>query len=169
MKTLLIIATLLLSTHALANEASKREKIHQLAKAQGLERMFQEQIDQSKANTSKLGIEFFDKLAKDSGVEASPDDPKVRELFVRFAEQSAALHSAKQLMDAWINAYGDDLSEADIDNMLRYYRSRLGQRDIHAAQSAMRSFSEAITKEQMARMTALSENLIKELKAISKK
>jgi hypothetical protein len=67
MKTLLLIVTLILSTSALANDASKREKIHQLAKAQGLERMFQEQIDQSREGSDAMAIDFFDKLAKDSG------------------------------------------------------------------------------------------------------
>ncbi|MFB9244859.1 hypothetical protein IV454_11825 [Massilia antarctica] len=70
MKILLLIASLLLSTHALADEASKRQKIRELARTQGLEQMFQVQIDQGKISTSKMGVEFFDKLAKDSGVEA---------------------------------------------------------------------------------------------------
>jgi hypothetical protein len=169
MKTLLLIATLFLSTQALANEASKREKIRQLAKVQGMEQMFQAQIDELKANSGTMAIEFFDKLAKDTGVEASPDDPKVRELFARFSQQLAALHTAKEYMETWTSSYGNDLSEADINNMLNYYRSPVGQRDTHASRSAMRSFTQAIMKEQMTRMTALTENLIKELKAITTK
>lgn len=169
MKTLLLVATLFLSTHALANEASKREKIQQLAKAQGMEEMFQAQIDEAKVNSGKMAIEFFDKLTKDTGVEASPDDPKVRELFAQFAEQLAALHTAKEYMDIWTSSYGKDLSEADIDKMLKYYRSPVGQRDTHASRSAMGAFTQTIMKEQMTRMTALTENLIKELAAVTTK
>lgn len=169
MKILLLIASLLLSTHALADEASKRQKIHELARAQGLEQMFQVQIDQGKSSTSKMGVEFFDKLAKDSGLEASPDDPEVRRLFTQLAERLAALHTAKEYMDAWSRSYGKELSESDIDNMLKYYRSPVGKRDIRASQSAMAAFSQTIVNEQMVRMTALTENMVKELKAITTK
>lgn len=169
MKTLLLIVTLILSTSALANDASKREKIHQLAKAQGLERMFQEQIEQSREGSDAMAIDFFDKLAKDSGLQASSEEPEVRKLLVRFAEQAGDLYTAREYMDAWTSTYGEGLSEADIDNMLQYYRSPVGQRDIGASQLAMRSFTQKIMKERTVRINALTENLIKDLKAITTK
>jgi hypothetical protein len=165
MKTILFLATLLLSTHALADEASKRAKITALAKVQGLEQMFQQQLDQSKASIAALGNDIFEKTMKENGAAASPDDPKAKEILKRYMERAALIYTAKEYADTWSRSYGKDLSEADLDKMLAYYRSPLGQRDVRATQAAMINFSEVVAKESQARLGALIEEMIKDLKA----
>lgn len=169
MKTIVLLAALFLPTHALANEASKRAKIVQLAKAQGLEQMFQQQLDQAKASSVAMRGDIVDKMLKDSGLEASPEDPKVRQILVRFAEKASMIYSAKEYVDIWSRYYGQEMSEADIDQMLTYYRSPLGRRDMRATQTAMTTFTDVIGKESQIRLTALTENMMKELKAIVQK
>lgn len=169
MKTILLLAALFLSTQAFANEASKRAKIVQLAKAQGLEQMFQQQLEQAKASTVAMSGDIVDKMFKDSGLEASPDDPKARQILVRFAEKASMIHTAKEYVDIWSRSYGQEMSEADIDQMLIYYRSPLGRRDMRATQTAMTAFTDVIGKESQVRLSALTENMMNELKATMQK
>ena len=165
MKTILFLATLLLSTHALADEASKRAKIVALAKAQGLEQMFQQQLDQSKASTAAFGNDLFNKMMQESGAPACPDDSKEKEILTRFLERAALIFTAKEYADTWSSSFGKDLSETDIDQMLAYYRSPLGQRDVRASHAAMTNFSEVVAKESQARLNALMADLVKDMKA----
>ncbi len=169
MKAIVVIAALLLSTHAFADEASKRAKILKLAEAQGLEQMFQQQVDQSKTNLATLGRDLAAKAVLDSGQATGGKNPRVEKLIERTVERATHLLSAKEYADIWSRNFGKDLTEADVDQMLVYYKSPAGQKDVRASQLAMGSFTSAIGAETQKRFKVLMDDLVKDLKAGAKK
>jgi hypothetical protein len=102
-------------------------------------------------------------------VPASPEDPQFKKIMVTYLERAALMFSAKEYADIWSRSYGQDLSEADIDQMLKYYNSPLGQRDVRASHAAMGKFSQTIAAESERRFTALSTEMLKELNAVKAK
>ncbi len=169
MKAIVVIAALLLSTHAMADEASKRAKILKLAEVQGLEQMFQQQVDQSKANLATLGRDLAAKAVIDSGQAMGGKNPRVEKLIERMVDHASHLFTAKEYADLWSRNFGKDLSEADIDQMLVYYKSPVGQKDVRASQLAMGSFASAIGAETQKRVKVLIDEFTKDLKAGAKK
>ena len=166
MKTILLFAALCLSLPATADDASKRAKILQLTKAQGLEQMFQQQLDSSKVELIKIGDDMFTGLMAENGVAAGAKDAEARKIMSKYLERMVSTISAKQYTDTWTSLYGQDLSEADIDKILAYYTSPLGQRDVKASQSAMEKFTPLVNKASAKEMTTLLVEMERELKAL---
>lgn len=163
-KTLLVLA-LLLSTFAQADEASKRAKIAQIVEAQGLQQMFQQQLDQYKVISADLGKNLYRKMLAESGVPEGQEIPKLERVFTKYLEGTATMFSAQELVASWSSFYGKDLSESDLDQILAYYQSAVGKKEVRASQLAMVGFSQAMAIDSQERLNASIGQLMADLKA----
>lgn len=168
MKHAIIIAALLVCTHAQADDASKRAKINKLAVAQGLELMFQQQLDASKVATIDMGKKMVASM-RDPKVPQTEIDKKIGPIFNRFVASAGAMFSARELVDSWSSHYGKDLTEAEIDKILAYYTSPIGQKDAKSSQAAMAGFSTAMNAEAEKRGMKLFDQLKSDMDAAFKK
>ncbi|MDR2208509.1 MAG: DUF2059 domain-containing protein [Azoarcus sp.] len=169
MKKILVFFALVLSTHVHADEASRQAKIAQIVEAQGLHQMLQEQLDQSKALAAEIGRDTFRKMLLEIGIAEGEETKALEQVLVEFNERCAVMFSAKELVAMWSAFYGKDLSEADLDKILAYYKSPTGKKDVRAAQIAMVEFSKAMNAEGQKRLNESIEQLISDLKtAIAK-
>jgi hypothetical protein len=146
MKNALLVLALLFTAPVFADEASKTAKIAELIKAQKLEEMMLESMEQSTAQLSDMGKRIFDQMLADTG-QAVTHDARIDAVFRRFMERTAKLVTAKEYVDIWAGFYGKDLSEAELDAILAYYHSPAGKKDTQSAQAAMRQFGPAIAAE----------------------
>jgi hypothetical protein len=158
MKRAVLIATLFLCAQAHADEASKRAKIGKLIAAQGMEQMFQQQLDSSKTALVELGTKIMHSLG-DANTPPSAAEKLVEPIFNRFVQDAGAMFTARELVDIWSSQYGKDLTEAEIDKILAYYSSPIGQKDVRAAQTAMVGFSATLNPESEKRAMKLLEKL----------
>jgi len=166
MKKMLVFFALILSAHAHADEASRQAKIAQILEAQGLHQMFQQQLEQAKESAVEFGKDIFRKLLSEDGISESKENPALEQVFAKYLERSAALFSAEELVATWSAFYGKDLSEADLDKILAYYKSPVGKKDVRASQAAMVDFSRVMDTEGQKRLNEAIGQLMADLKAV---
>ncbi len=164
MKYLVFAACLLISVTATADEANRQVKIAKIIEAQGIHKMFQQQIDQQTASAKDIGANLYRKILTENGLSSEQADPKVEQIFTRYIERCVSMFSAKEFVEIWSRYYGKNLSEADLEKILAYYTSPVGKKDVAASQAAMAGFSQVITVEMQKRMESAVEQLMRELK-----
>ncbi len=150
---------------AVADETTQREKIAKIIEAQGLTLMFQQQLDASKEAAGEIGRNIAKKLLTESGAPEGQQSPKVEQAIRRYMERCATMISAKELVDTWATYYGKSLSDAELDQVLAYYQSPIGRKDVLATQVAMAGFSQTLNTLGQERMNASIGQLMSELKA----
>lgn len=168
MKKLLIAIALIASSHAHADEASKRAKIAKLMVVQGLEQMMQQQMDQSTASLSGMAGKLFDSMVGDKSAADPAMLKRLRAVHERFLASAGTMFSAKEVVDSWSASYGKDLTEAEVDKILAYYMSPTGRKDIAASKAAMTEMGETLSTETEKRMFALLEQFKKDMDAAAK-
>lgn len=165
----LFMVALLACGVAVADETTQREKIAKIIEAQGLTLMFQQQLDASKEAAGEIGRNIAKKLLTESGVPEGQQSPKVEQAIRRYMERCATMISAKELVDTWAAFYGKNLSDAELDQVLAYYQSPVGRKDVLATQVAMAGFSQKINTLGQERMNVSIGQLMSELKTAFEK
>ncbi|QZA80957.1 DUF2059 domain-containing protein [Deefgea piscis] len=166
-KIYLFIIAVCFSTSVLASENNRDLKIAQIIEAQGLHQMFQSQLDQSKIAAQELGSDLVKKILRESGASEGDSNPKLEEAVNRNMARFSALFSAQDYVEMWTRFYGQSLSDAELEQILAYYKSSAGKKDVLASQSAMLQFAQEIHVEERKRMDVLTDQLISDLKAIT--
>jgi hypothetical protein len=165
MKYLLLAIALVFSGHVNANESARQAKISEIIEAQGLLQMFQQQLDQSKAQASDLGKNLYRKMLSESGINDGQENPKLERIFTQYIERCSTMFTAKEFVETWSRFYGSNLSEAELEKILAYYKSPVGKKDVAASQAAMVGFSQVMSAESQKRMNDSIGQLMADLKA----
>lgn len=163
-RALLVIALLAWGT-ANADEVTRKEKIANIIEAQGLMQMFQQQLDQSKASAGDLGKSIAKKLISESKLAEEQVNPKFEAIFSRYMERTATMFSAKEFVDTWTTFYGKNLLESELDQILAYYQSPVGKKDVLASQVAMVGFGQTMSTQMQERLNASIAQLMSDLRA----
>jgi len=150
---------------AVANEVQRQATIAKIVEAQGLQEMFQQQIDQSQASAVEMGTRMFKKILQEAGVPEGKEDPRLMEAFNRYLGRCSTMFTAKEMVVAWSSFYGKGLSDADLAKILAYYQSSVGKKDVQASQIAMAGFTKVMMVESEKRMADSVTQLMSEIKA----
>jgi len=136
MKLVLVTLLILSGVSAFADQTTKYAKLVELVKIQGREEYLTNQM----AAYDKQAEEF----AANTLSEYRKQFPEADDLF--FQEVSKAYQDAlaptkesgsvKKMTDAWIEFYGSQLTESEIEQLLAFYKSSLGQKDLSAVRFA---------------------------------
>lgn len=164
-----IFIALFMCGFASAAESPRQSKINQIVVAQGLESMFQQQLDQYKASSAEMGRDIFRKILSESGISPSQADSEAEKVFTRYMERVSTLISAKEMTDIWSSHYGKNLTETELDQILFYYNSEAGKKDVSAQKTAMAAFSQVISVEMQKRINISIAQLISDFKSITPK
>lgn len=165
MKYVIFAIALVISGYATANESSRQAKISEIMEAQGLQQMFQQQLDQSKVQARDLGKNLYRKMLSESGISDGQENPKLEQVFTQYIERCSTMFTAKEFVETWSRFYGNNLSEADLEKILAYYKSSVGKKDVAASQAAMVGFSQVMGAESQKRMNDSVGQLMADLKA----
>jgi hypothetical protein len=166
MKYAFLAVALAISTHVYADESARQAKISKIIEAQGLQQMLQQQLDQSKAQAGDLGKDLYRKLLSEREIAEGQENPKMRQIFTRYVERSADMFSAKELVETWSRFYGKNLSDAELEKILAYYKSPVGKKDVAAAQAAMVGFSQVVGDETAKRAKEHLRQMIADINAV---
>ncbi len=169
MKHIIFVIALLCSVHALADEASRKLKLEQLVQVTGVQKMFQQQIDQAKLDAPEIGKKMLTQIFKDVGAKVSQIPAPVENIMNKYVERMSSIFTAKEHAEIWINSYGKNLSETDLDTILAFYQSPIGQREIDATQTALTEYSKIVNLETQNRMSSVISEMMTELKALNPK
>lgn len=165
MKYVLFAIALVISGHGYANESSRQAKISKIMEAQGLQQMFQQQLDQSKIQARDLGKNLYQKMLSESGITDGQENTKLERVFTQYIERCSTIFTAKEFVEIWSRFYGKNLSETELEKILAYYKSSVGKKDVAASQAAMVAFSQVMSAESQKRMNDSIGQLMADLKA----
>lgn len=121
---------------AVASAADRSEKIRELMDAQGLAQTFEQQIQAGKEQTRKIAEDMTAKMLSTLNPPAE-FQAKIRDAARDFVEAAQPPWTARDIVDVWGKYYGEKFSDAELDQLLKYYRSPLGQKDVIASREAL--------------------------------
>ena len=130
------IAICLLFISTLCTAASREDKIQALMEAQGLLGMFEQQMAQGKAEARRQGGQMLDQMIASLNPPAEAQ-AKFRLASDRFIAAVQAPWSAREVVAVWAREYGAQFSDDELDRLLAFYTSPLGQKEARASEAAM--------------------------------
>jgi hypothetical protein len=136
----------------------RQSLVRQILAAQGLEQSFELQMAQARQTFKGYGEQA---LARVSG--GAPPDPRAVAALERFLERSSRTFVVQEYIDQWARHYGAQLSDDELRQVLDYYQSPVGRKDVAATQVAMAAFSSWLSAESRSRTLALMAELGQEL------
>jgi hypothetical protein len=140
---------------AWGDEDSKTAKIAELARLQGLARM----MEQSKAAGREAATEMVRSMT-DKTFAQFPNMPPEKRAAVEAASQQflAEVDNSFDHDDAvraWGRFYSQGLTDQELDAIVAYYRSPVGQKDVQASQSALPQFQKYMAEKRTVAMKAV--------------
>lgn len=147
---LLVLASSLVCAAAAADDDaipdSKRAKIQEIMRLQGLLETFQQMRASGRARSTALVEDQFTKM-----LAANPEMPTNLVLESRLAMRTAleeidASWTVEEALDVYALHYGRALSEEELDQIIAYWSSPIGRRELEASRAAMGPFVEFIQK-----------------------
>lgn len=165
MKKYTLILLLLLATTTQAD--TRNDKIQRLMEALGLIDMFSQQIEMGKQQNAKMGQQMIDQMM--SQLNPNPEfQQRFSDAFKKFMSKIEAPWGAKEIVDVWASYYGPGFTDQELDQLIDFYTSPLGQKDVKVTKEAMVSFSNHFQKAGQPIMEAATAEYINDLKLISK-
>ena len=156
---------LLIATSSAIAQDERNALVQKIAAAQGLEEMFAQQIAAQRDSTKSYASKLFEQAIAEAG---GQPNAKHKAAFERFVAKASTVFSPKEITAAWVGAYGKDLSDQELREVLKYYQSGIGQKDVAASKAAMVTYSTWINQEAQARVAPLLKVFVQELQAAQK-
>lgn len=140
----------MLSTPARADEASKTAKIAELLKLQGMVQNIDNMRAESIKRTEALRP-LYEKQLRDALPDAPPEMwARFDTAFKRYIDANRAVWSTEDAVAAYGKLYGARLSEDELDQILAFCRSPVGQKDVQASSAAMLEWTAQLAKKNQA-------------------
>lgn len=169
----LAIATLLFLTFfsdaCLADQASKNLKLKQYMKAQGLYEVLEQQLKACETQAQATGTQVFAELRKQM-----PDmsQEMVKELdgaYQRFIANSKPNWTADEAVELFAKNYGERVTEKELDQILAFWGSSVGQKDAIANAQALAQWTAFFTERNQPVLEKSISAFIADVKEISSK
>ncbi|MET1080495.1 MAG: DUF2059 domain-containing protein [Pseudomonas sp.] len=165
MRKLFIILPLLFATHTFAD--AKSEKIGELMKAQGLLETWTQQIELGKKYNKKTSTDAIEQVLS----KLNPSDEFKKRLRIAadtFIKKTEAPWTPEKIVDVWAGFYGPEFTETELDQLIAFYRSPLGQKDIRASRKAVDNFSKYFQEASQPILEKATSDFVEELQIIAK-
>jgi hypothetical protein len=133
------IGLVLFAFCSVASAADRSEKIRELMEAQGLVEMFQHQLEVGRDFAQKRADQMLDQAL--AGLNPPEDvKAKLRDAVHEFLQAARSPWTGQDIVDVWGKYYGSKFSDEELDQLVTYYRSPLGQKDAVASREALDPF-----------------------------
>ncbi len=166
MKLSIVIFTVLMLVPGLAFADTRVEKIEALMKAQGVLEMWQQQIDQSKEDCKKMGAQMFAQLKN----QLNPNEEFMSRLevaFNRFLEKATNTPwTAQEITDTWAKYYGAKFTDGELDQLIAFYTSDIGQKEVTSSGEALAEFTNHFKEKNMVFIQKILKDYMDDLKMI---
>lgn len=138
-KGIAVVVGLMLATSALAD--SREEKVQKLMEAQGLVKLFDQSLARSREYGRKQAHEMMAQML--SGL--NPDEPfrkRFQEAMESFMNELQPPWGAQEIVQTWGQVFGAKFTDEELDQLIAFYSSSLGQKEVAASREAMPAFSQ---------------------------
>lgn len=139
MKGIIAIVFFLISCDASAQ--SRDEMLQQLVEATGLAEILDQQIEVQRKSTQETMRGTVDQI--ESQINPTPDYmEKFEAAFQEAASDLDPPWTTQEVASTWGVYYGKNLSDEELEQVLAFYQSPAGQKDVAATHQAMKEFSQ---------------------------
>lgn len=124
-----------------ADEKTKKSKLLELFKLQGLTELVEQQrtanLDQALVYGNNALAEFKKHVPESD--EKALDE--IQDALKAFVESVKPTWTTEEAMNTWAEYYGATITESELDQIIKYYKSPIGQKDIMATKLATPQWS----------------------------
>jgi hypothetical protein len=145
----------------------RTEKIEALMRAQGLLEMWQHQIDYGKVEGEKQGKQIISQML----AQLNPNEEfkaRFEKAFFNYIGKLQDNWTAQEIVDIWAKYYGPHFSDEELDELVSFYTSSIGKKDVAATKSAMTEFTAYFQKENKPIIEKATNEYIAELQLVAK-
>lgn len=160
------LAVLLLLVSGAGMADSRTAKVRELMEAQGLLGMFQQQMEQGRAQGQQQAQQTIDQLL--AAFDLPPEfEDRLRDAHDEFIAALAPTWTAQDIVDKWAELYGAQFTDTEIDALVDFYTSPLGQKESSVSQQTLPAFTEYFANLSAPIMQNATEQFIQNLKRIT--
>lgn len=135
-----VIFAVLLIASVTASAADRPAKIRALMQAEGLVQSYGEQLRFGKEQSRKQAQQVLDQMLAD--LDPSPEYVRrFKEAYEQFTKAMEWPWSAEDVVNVWAKYYGEQFTDEELDQLVAFYTSPLGKKDIVATQKALPEFN----------------------------
>lgn len=146
----------------------RADKIKSLMEAQGLIELFEQQLEMGKAQGEQAGQQMMSQIIS----QLKPNEvfrEEFQHAFTTFMSKLESPWGAEEIVSVWSQYYGSQFSNTELDELLKFYNSKIGQKEVKASKSAMQDFTNHFQKLGEPIMQTAVQEYIAELKQLSEK
>ncbi len=119
----------------------RSEKVRSLMEAQGLLSMFEQQLTMGKVQNEKMGQQVIEQILS----QLNPNEEFQRRFevaFLTFMGKVETPWSATEIVSVWSEYYGTQFSDKELDELVEFYTSNIGKKEVSASKIALVKFTE---------------------------
>ncbi len=164
-KVFSVIVFCILPVFAMAGE--KEDKIRLLMEAQGLLSMFESQLEMGKVQSEKVGTQMMDQLLS----QINPNEEfqaRFSEAFSNYMDKVTAPWGAEEIVNVWGQFYGQHFTEQELDELVKFYTSSIGKKEVKASKQALTEFTVHFQKLGEPIFQKATQDYISELKLVAR-
>jgi hypothetical protein len=161
-----LITILLLTTTAIS-AGNREDKIKSLMEAQGLLATFQQQLDMGRAQGRAQGQIILAEVLRN--LSPPPKYQKqLEEAFNNYIDALASPWSADELVAVWAQYFGAKFTDPELDKLIQFYSSELGQKEVAATRESLIQFSTHFAEAAKPIIETTFQDFTAELQSIAK-
>ena len=164
MQKLIVIAIMLMmATQGYAE--TKNDKIAKLMAAQGAIEMWQQQLDRGQVETEKYAKRMFEQAMS----QLQPNEvikEQMNTAYNKFVNKIKNPWTAKEIVDVWAKYYGSYFTEKELDQLIIFYTSDIGQKDVVASRKALVDFTSYIQQARQPVVEKAMREYVEDMKKI---
>ncbi|MCK5729342.1 MAG: DUF2059 domain-containing protein [Methylococcales bacterium] len=163
-----IIILVFFAVYSMQAQADARtDKVETLMKTLGLVEMFEQRIQMSKVRNEQIGKQAIKQILEGLNPPAEMQK-KMTKTFLAYMKKVESPWTSDEIVKVWVKYYGANFSEKELDQLIQFYSSPLGKKDVNESKKAMANFSQEFQeKGDKIRTKALGE-YVTDLKQIIK-
>ena len=161
----LILGVVLVCSSAYA--ADREDKIKTLMEAQGLLITIEQQLDLARVQNKEQAERFMDQVM--SQLDPSPEfQSRFEDAFNKFIKAVEMPWGTDEIVEVWAKYYGEKFTDEELDQLIEFYSSKLGQKDAVASREALVQFNNHFVEVGKPIADKAAQEYIKDLQTIAK-
>lgn len=166
MRHLVIVFSIIFSSHVFAD--SKSKKIEDLMQTLGLVETWTQQIEQGRIYNKRISSQILHQILS----QLNPNEEfqkKFKEASDVFLKKTESPWSPEKVVEVWAGYYGPEFTEDELDQLIAFYNSPLGQKDIRVTRGSMEKFSKYFQEAGQQIIEKTTAEYIQDMKVIAQK
>lgn len=154
-------------SYVCADDKSKEAKLAELMKIQGIYEMIEQAQEGSQEMLNQNFLETEQDLKAKFPALFESSDQKFKTLLDKFFDQmSQRIPPTEEAVKVYAKIYGASLTEPELDKILEYYKTPMGQKDITAAKKANQEFNKYFMEQVQEHASKVTTSFYDELNTI---